>query len=1112
MVGEQSAMKRWQSLFVKQTYKPSAVDKWMRHDQKLFEAVEKGDAKKVSSLLSKKLIRATKASPKGLSAFHLAAAKGLTDCLNVILSHKVEINAKTDDGYTALHLAANNCHPDCVKILLQRGAHEDSIDFRSQTPLHCAASSGCVSSTSLLCDAEDTILDAADDDGRTPLMIAAQRNHPMVCSLLLDRGAQIDLTEREKKTALILACEKGNLQAAETLVSKGADPRPKDNRGCDALAYASQARDESLKKLVQAALDRRKSGEGSQEESASACKVPPQTNLREQELLNMWKRRYEEEQKRGLWLQGDLMMKTQELESIMEESQLEKTRLKKLVEELSGLLDGQAERQGATGQESYPPDPCGLLNRVLEQVKNANEHQQKERRRHEDAVKMLRERITEVEQQQTHHQEEVKNLQVATTAAKENEESARQRVAELEGHLENMREVLSQFEKRKRIQSTVVEDLEEEISEITQEKEELLVLLQKLQGQEDVLIDTRTDTRNNDQVVMQNNIKALKELVQTLQSDSTNRHTKTADALGGSEAFKNGSGLVSLDALEKNEGNWEKIIRTIEKYLDNIERAQQNLVLSTSERRDSGLVMNGSVGEHKTENNMEGLNHQKKVETSVPCLQSELIQPSDNRTVGNESTAPGISKTLSSPSTQGSEQAGADTIHSLRQNVSELQFELSSLKATHSNLLTQMNHASQEKHNLEEGLLALQERLQAEYALRQEMDNLCKDYKQQVLLLSDELLAEQGKLQKLTSRLESQENEMLMLKDSFPPEILREGTNKRGELFQSDTLEELYWNVGTLVMKYNEALQLKAALQKENHKLLENQAQNISITDHNNILNEVTNKLDTQVKETEMLKQRLFQAMGSIVELRDQLTSQASSSLSRVEHDNKMADVQRTVESLKEENDAYKVNLEKKGEEVTMLKKQLEQKAVEEQILRSREAERIQEYERHMKTLEVRITALSEDVQILSGKLMDASKESMHLRDELTSEKERSTHLGERRKELETERDALRIETRKHEEENSRLNEKCDEHCRGSQEKQEKIEELLKELDSMTKETVEQQMKCEDLMAQLEDTNKRHQEIISIYRTHLLHAAQGFMDKDVHLTLHWILKMQNDIY
>ncbi|CAJ0923574.1 unnamed protein product [Ranitomeya imitator] len=82
---------------------------------------------------------------------------------------------------------------------------------------------------------------------------------------------------------------------------------------------------------------------------------------------------------------------------------------------------------------------------------------------------------------------------------------------------------------------------------------------------------------------------------------------------------------------------------------------------------------------------------------------------------------------------------------------------------------------------------------------------------------------------------------------------------------------------------------------------------------------------------------------------------------------------------------------------------------------------------------------------------------------------------------------------------------------KNTKEKQAKIVASMKEVESLTKEIVLQHKRCEELTSKLEDTNKRHQEIISIYRSHLLNAAQGHMDEDVHFTLHWILKMQNEI-
>ncbi|XP_069806271.1 ankyrin repeat domain-containing protein 35 isoform X2 [Dendropsophus ebraccatus] len=1064
------------------------VDKWNRHDQKFMEAVEKGDAKKVSSLLAKKQIRATKTGPGGQSAFHLAASRGLVDCISVILSHKVEINAKTDDGCTALHLASSNCHPECVRLLLQHGAHEDSIDFHSRTPLHCAATSGCVSSVLLLCDAEDTLMDAADDDGRTPLMIAAQRNHPTVCSLLLDRGAQVDLYDRDRKTALIMACEKGNIQAAETLITKGADPTLRDNKGCDALHYTDLSRDDSLRKLVQAALDRRKKNEQHSRlyDSPSASKAVPQTPSREQELVFMWKKRYEEEQKRGVWLQGELMMKTQDLERISEERRHESGRIRDLAGTLEYLLQGDDGADRPKTEDHHFSDTCDLLTQLLERVKSLKDQQLKEHIHREETIQGLSAESNKAGMMEELHQEEVKRLQGEAASAREREESARRRVTELEGHLENMREVLSQFEKRKRIQSTVVEDLQEQISEVTREKEELLVLLQKVQEQEGNMDNVHPERLENGQDFPNN--KVLSNFIKRLKSNCV-----PVDIRQGNGISQGFSGYVPKDVLEKNVDNWKTSIAGLENYMAAVERLQK----SGSGKKDSALI-NGGAGEENNRHQLakETSEHHRQVETDVACLLADKTDQSKNSVTQVES---------------GSAQDLTKSTDSLKQKITDLEAQLSSLKGSHENLLTRTNQVVQEKQNLEEGLLALQESMQSEFTMRQETEKRCKDYKHQILALSDELLAEQDKLKKLNARLEAQQNEMVMLRDSFPPEVSQEESGRSVEMFSSDVLEKLYWNVGTLVRKYNDALQEAAALQKENLKLLDDQMQTISMTEHKNILNEIKNQLHAKIRETDDLKQRLFQTMGNVVELKEQLAAQTSNSIPKEEFESRLVDLERIVTALKEENEACKVALEGKCEEVIILKQQLEQETEEGQALRLKEASMVQEMETVRAGLEIQIKALREEIQGLSEKYTQASKEAEGCKEMLSSEKEKVLLLEGKVHQLTKEADDLRIQAKKYEEENGHLTEKCEHVSKASQEKQEKMVQSMKEMESLTKEIDRQQKRCEELASKLEDANKHHQEIISIYRTHLLNAAQGYMDEDVHLTLHWILKMQNEM-
>uniref|UniRef100_A0A2K6U8D8 Ankyrin repeat domain 35 n=1 Tax=Saimiri boliviensis boliviensis TaxID=39432 RepID=A0A2K6U8D8_SAIBB len=99
-----------------------AVERWNRRDQKLLEAVQRGDVGRVAALASRKSARPTKLDSNGQSPFHLAASKGLTECLTILLANGADVNSKNEDGSTALHLATISCQPQCVKVLLQQAA------------------------------------------------------------------------------------------------------------------------------------------------------------------------------------------------------------------------------------------------------------------------------------------------------------------------------------------------------------------------------------------------------------------------------------------------------------------------------------------------------------------------------------------------------------------------------------------------------------------------------------------------------------------------------------------------------------------------------------------------------------------------------------------------------------------------------------------------------------------------------------------------------------------------------------------------------------------------------------------------------------------------------
>ncbi|KAL0590993.1 Ankyrin repeat domain-containing protein 35 [Plecturocebus cupreus] len=353
-----------------------AVERWNRRDQKLLEAVQRGDVGRVAALASRKSARPSKLDSNGQSPFHLAASKGLTECLTLLLANGADVNSKNEDGSTALHLATISCQPQCVKVLLQHGANEDAVDAENRSPLHWAASSGCASSVLLLCDHE-AFLDVPDDDGRTPLMIASLGGHAAICSQLLQRGARVNVTDKADKSALILACEKGSAEVAELLLSHGADAGAVDSTGRDALHYALHTQDKSLWSLLQQALNRRRGGQGlvqppdlasqasaSEPQAGSSPKTPwraePEEEQEEEEdedsCSEGWRWTFEEEHRKVSRLEQELVQKTEECKTEAAACLGLENQIQEQAQELGLLL---SREPGASGGQGSSPRPGG---------------------------------------------------------------------------------------------------------------------------------------------------------------------------------------------------------------------------------------------------------------------------------------------------------------------------------------------------------------------------------------------------------------------------------------------------------------------------------------------------------------------------------------------------------------------------------------------------------------------------------------------------------------------------------------------------------------------------------------------------------------------------------
>lgn len=162
-----------------------------------------------------------------LDAFCLAAVTGKVKEMELLLTDGVDIDAIADySKSTALASAASQGRMKSVDFLLEYGANIDKPGGHDLTPLMQACSSGGGRGSKMALHLIETGADinyVREADGMTALKFAVDRCKPEVVQALLERGAEVDGPAGTSQTALMLAARANNVDALKLLVEHGAD-------------------------------------------------------------------------------------------------------------------------------------------------------------------------------------------------------------------------------------------------------------------------------------------------------------------------------------------------------------------------------------------------------------------------------------------------------------------------------------------------------------------------------------------------------------------------------------------------------------------------------------------------------------------------------------------------------------------------------------------------------------------------------------------------------------------------------------------------------------------------------------------------------------------------
>ncbi|XP_075581635.1 ankycorbin-like, partial [Pelecanus crispus] len=376
----------------------------------------------------------------------------------------------------------------------------------------------------------------------------------------------------------------------------------------------------------------------------------------------------------------------------------------------------------------------------------------------------------------------------------------------------------------------------------------------------------------------------------------------------------------------------------------------------------------------------------------------------------------------------------------------------------------------------------------------------------------------------LIERYKEGQEEIKRLQDKLTNQTQLESSAEAGEIKDAmhRIIDELNRQLSELSQLYKEAQTELEDYRKR--KTLDDIALDYIPRDEHEKLMQVTNSLKYKAEnELSEMKSQYTKVLDEAEELKQLLDTQKQNSLPINEHHQVMNALRNTVKEMEEEINELKGLLTNKESEVRNLQKELleEKAAINEAMVPKATYENLQ-------------SSLEGEVSVLSSKLKDVIKEkenvsldAMQLRNEVLHLKEEKEGMHTLLEAKEREVAGLHqkyhqaqddlLEMKRYSESSSKLEEDKDKKINEMSKEVSKLKEALNSLSQLSYSTsapkrqsqqleaLQQQVK--QLQNQLTETKKHHQEIVSVYRMHLLYAVQGQMDEDVQKVLKEILSI-----
>jgi ankyrin repeat protein len=183
--------------------------------------------------------------------FFVAIKNDNASALNGLLERGFDPNTRDPKGQPGLTMALQERSPKALKALLDRRDIDiNALNQAGESPLMMAALKGDLPSAQQLLERGAKV----NQTGWSPLHYAATGPEPRLVQLLLERGAEIEAPSPNGTTPLMMAAQYGSEDSVKLLLERGADATKRNDRGLRAADFAKlSGREPLIRRLEQTA-------------------------------------------------------------------------------------------------------------------------------------------------------------------------------------------------------------------------------------------------------------------------------------------------------------------------------------------------------------------------------------------------------------------------------------------------------------------------------------------------------------------------------------------------------------------------------------------------------------------------------------------------------------------------------------------------------------------------------------------------------------------------------------------------------------------------------------------------------------------------------------------